>query len=275
MLPLDRMSPRAKAGLMVAVALLLWIPQGISTQTTPMVTGHSVFYNADGYDQCLASVAGMLRSRVMWFNDQILVERYPGKGTYVFVTEAGVEDPTKAPYFVSEGVQFTFTDPNGADWIIYEAYYQAQGMAIAKGPVIPNSNGQVGAGADVDKTYVWFVEIAGTPILDQFPGDDPHSLYNFLVLVDTCKFHRNAKTQAPIADHNATSGLLNDRYGHPNNATPHTHEAWNANIWIGKRPAVVDAADTGDRAVSQTAWAGVTDDSDRPEADGDHRPNQN
>lgn len=271
MLPLDRMSPRAKAGLMVVVALFLWVPQGISTETTPMVTGHSVFYNADGYDQCLASVAGMLRSRVMWFNDQILVERYPGKGTYVFVTEAGAPDPTTSQYIVSEGVQFTFTDPNGADWIIHEGYYKHSRTTTIKDDDLEN----VQATMDIDKTYVWYVEIAGTPILDQFPGDDPHSLYNFLVLVDTCKFHRNTSTQAPIANHNTTSGVLNDRNGHPNNAGNHTHETWNAHIWIGKRPVVIDAKDTGDQVKHQNTWVGVSDDSDRPQADGDHRPNQN
>jgi hypothetical protein len=265
-LPLDRLSPRAKAGLAVALALLLWIPQGISEQTTPVVTGHSVFYNGSTYDKCLASIAGILRSQVLWFNDQVLVERYPGKGTYIFVTENGTTDPTHAPYLISEGVRFSFTDPNGADWVIHEAYFKHE--ETADGTKVSGTS--VSVGAEIDKTYVWYVELAAEPILDQFPGEEyPHSIYNFLVLVDTCKFHRNAQTSGPVAHHNETA-ILNDRHGHPNGELEHDHETWKANLWVGKRPVVVEAADTGDHVVQETGWAGVQDDPDRPQADGDH-----
>lgn len=265
-MPLDRLSPRAKAGLAVAFALLLWIPQGISTQTTPVVTGHSVFYNGSTYDKCLASIAGILRSQVLWFNDQVLVERYPGKGTYIFVTEAGTSDPSEQSFLISEGVKFTFTDPNGADWIIREAYFPPPGVSAPNRIADPDT----GVGVHVNKTYVWYVELAAEPILDQFPGEEyPHSIYNFLVLVDTCKFHRNGQTEGPIANHSSPS-ILNDRHGHPNGELAHDHETWQADLWVGKRPVIIEAADTGDHAVSHTVWAGVQDDPDRPQADGDH-----
>lgn len=268
MLPIARWSPRTKASLAVALALLLWIPQGISTETTPMVTGHSVFYNGETYDQCLASIAGILRSRVMWFNDQVLVERYPGKGNFVFVTEEGAPDPTQATYLVSEGIRFSFRDPNGADWVIHEAHYSVRPEQRGHQNLDPPD---VALGANINKTYVWYVELAETPILDQFPGEQfPHSFYNFLVLVDTCKFHPH--TRGPIADH-TNQTVLNDRYGHPNYESGHTHESWGANIWVGKRPVVIEARDTGDQDTKVTGWSGVTDDDDRPMADGDHRPN--
>lgn len=268
MLPLDRLSPRTKAGLAVAFALLLWLPQGISTETAPVVTGHSTFYNGSTYDKCLASMAGILRSRVLWFNDQVLVERYPGKGTFIYVTESGAPDPTAAPHLISEGVKYSFTDPNGAAWNIREAYYEHERTYTVK----DKAPTEYGARVDINKTYVWYVELAAEPILDQFPGEEyPHSIYNFLVLVDTCKFHRNAETQGPVAVHNTTA-VLNDQHGHPNNETAHDHETWKADIWIGKRPVVVEAVDTGDHVVGVTGWAGVTDDSDRPDADGNHMP---
>lgn len=266
MLPIARWSPRTKASLAVAMALLLWIPQGISTETTPVVTGHSVFYNGETYDQCLASIAGILRSRVMWFNDQVLVERYPGKGTFVFVTEEGAPDPTAQSVLISEGVRYSFKDPNGVDWVIHEAHFDP-GVDPGQSN-LQASNTRVHV--NVNKTYVWFVELSETPVLDQFPGEQyPHNYYNFLVLVDTCKFH--PYTRGPLAKHN-NSAILNDRYGHPNADKPHAHETWGANIWIGKRPVVVEARDTGDRSTEHTSWAGVTDDQDRPMADGDHRP---
>jgi len=254
MLPFDRMSPRTKAGILVVLALLLFIPQGISTQHVPIVTGHSTFYNGSTYDQCLASVAGILRSRVLWFNDQVLVERYPGKGTYVFITEHGAKDPTGEPVLVSEGVKYVFTDPNGADWIVEEAYFATNAEAEADEKI---SAERQHVGVNFNRTYVWFVEIAASPILDQFPGERyPHSIYNFLVLVDTCKFHRNANTQAPMVHHsNATD--LNDRNGHPNSELSHTHEGWSADIWIGKRPVVVPAADPGKANHYSSQWVSV------------------
>jgi hypothetical protein len=245
MLPFDRWSPRRKAGLAVGLALLLWIPQGISVETQPLVTGHSTFFNGDVYDQCLASVAGILRSRVLWFNDQVLVERYPGKGTFVYVTEHGGLDPADGERLLfSDGVTYTFVDPNGAAWHVEELYLDLSGTFTTPGgsekpsEVIARYEDLPESGLQKQRQYVWVVELAATPIVDQFPGDDPHSLYNFLVLVDTCKMNRTDESVGGTANHNDTA-ILNDRYGHPNNETAHAHEVWNADIYVGQRPLVL------------------------------------
>lgn len=260
MLPFDRWSPRRKAGLAVAFALLLWIPQGISVQTQPVVTGHSTFLNGDVYDQCLASVAGILRSRVLWFNDQVLVERYPGKGTFVYVTEHGGRSPDEFDQLYSDGVTYTFVDPNGAAWHVQEVYVELGGSAP-----IPGKNEEVwdyGSrmqdsvenGFDQFRQYFWVVELSATPIMDYFPGDDPHSVYNFLVLVDTCKMNRNDETVNGTIDHDDPA-ILNDRYGHPNNETAHQHEVWNADIYVGQRPLVVPGGVDRNATAYETAWA--------------------
>ena len=57
-----RWSNRRKAAAAATLALLLWIPQGISQSTQPVVTGHSTFYNGEGYDPCLASIAGIVKT---------------------------------------------------------------------------------------------------------------------------------------------------------------------------------------------------------------------
>lgn len=264
MLPFDRMSPRTKAGLAVALALLLWAPQGISEETTPVVTGHSTFYNGDVYDQCLASIAGILRSRVMWFNDQVLVERYPGKGNFVFVTEAGAPDPTAVPHFYYEGVTYEFKDPNGAKWIVYEAYYSVPAHWANAGQD-PRQPSNVGVEVTQDKLYVWFVEIADEPIIDQFPGADRHSVYNFLVLVDTCKFHRWDDVRGPVVKHENAS-VLNEDYGHENGAGNHTHESWNAHLWVGKRPVLLDEPETEDNSIQAGSWVGYDEDPGRPDS---------
>ena len=266
MLPiLDRMSPRAKAGLVVGIALLLWIPQGISVETTPLVTGHSTFFNGDVYDQCLASIAGILRSRVLWFNDQVLVERYPGKGTFVYVTESGGENPIDVKYLLSDGVTYTFVDPNGAAWHVEELYMDFGGTITYPGEHTEPEDyvkerrqwaqDRVAAGSLSEKRqYVWVVELAAAPIMDQFPGDDPHTLYNFLVLVDTCKMNRTAESVGGTANHNDTA-ILNDRYGHPNNETAHTHETWKADIYVGQRPIIVPGGVDKNATSYESDWA--------------------
>lgn len=268
-----------KAGLVVALALLLWIPQGISVQTQPVVTGHSTFLNGDVYDQCLASVAGILRSRVMWFNDQVLVERYPGKGNWVYLTEKGGKDPTKLTSMYSDGVTYNFVDPNGAAWHVEELYTPTSNPQVATDTetltTAPNVQGAVNDPNEINeweagmnytnsvkviqkRQYVWAVEIASTPIHDDFPGDDPHTLYNFLLLVDTCKFNNNTVTRGVYADHTNVS-ILNDRNGHPNGDSPHGHETWQADIYVGKRPRIVPAGADTDGAEFQSQW--VTSDS--------------
>lgn len=265
MLPIPRPSPRMKAGLAVAAAVLLWVPMGISTDTQPVVTGHSTFFNGDVYDQCLASIAGILRSRVMWFNDQILVERYPGRGTFVYVTEHGGKDPVRYQEsegfaLLSDGVTYTFVDPNGAVWHVEELYLELGGNAPVPGrSENPFRYGERLTDSALDgfsqkRQYVWVVELSATPYVDEFPGDDGHSLYNFVTLVDTCKFNVNGDTQAPRVYHENAS-VLNDRHGHPNGDLQHNHSAWNADIYVGKRPTVIPGGvDTYNATRYQSEW---------------------
>jgi hypothetical protein len=253
-----RLSPKTKAFLAVALALLLWIPQGISTQTQPVVTGHSTFYNGDSYDPCLASVAGIVRSRVMWFNDQVLVERYPGKGTFIYITESGGLDPTSVNALYSDGTSYNFVDPNGAAWHVDELYWSRSNSisnpveAVHVRQEGNQQNTSVQAQIVNDRQYVWVVELAAQPIYDQFPGSDPHSYYNFLDLVDTCKFTNNTRTYAGETNHTSGLGPSN---GHETGATPHSHEVWNADIYLGQAPAIVLGGLDSNAASYTTSWA--------------------
>jgi hypothetical protein len=244
------------------MALLLWVPQGISVESQPVVTGHSTFFNGDVYDQCLASVAGILRSRVLWFNDQVLVERYPGKGTFVYLTESGGIDPSDPDRrLFSDGVTYTFVDPNGAAWHVQELYLDLEHWVYVPGgsempsEVLAEYEDTAQNGIKKNRQYVWVVELSAAPIMDYFPGDDPHTLYNFLVLVDTCKMNRTSASVGGTANHNDTA-ILNDRYGHPNNETAHTHETWNADIYVGQRPLVLPGGvDQQNATRYETEWA--------------------
>ncbi|HET6403333.1 MAG TPA: hypothetical protein VFH78_01695 [Candidatus Thermoplasmatota archaeon] len=255
------MSNRQKAALAVALALLLWAPSGVSHGDVAVVTGHSTFYDGDTFSPCLASIAGIMRHRVMWFNDQVLVETYGGAGTFIYVTEQGAPDPRKASKLYTDGVFYDFVDPNGAHWHIEELYYDITDDVTVNATLDRDEPWQ----SEVrqvsvygKRTMVWVVELAPRPIFDEFAGADPHTYYNFLVLVDTCKIHSNDINTSydGIANHNNESGLLNDKYGHQNGEDPHTHERYMMDLWVGKRPLnVVPNGASVDGAEWTSNWA--------------------
>lgn len=266
MFGLARWSNRRKAALAVSLAVLMWAPTGLSEVNQPVVTGHSTFYNGKGYDPCLASIAGILKTEVRWFNDMVLVTRYGGKGTFVYITEAGAPDPTLQPALFSEGVSFDFRDPNGVNWHVEEAFMEGTAGGYSTTP----EGGATVNPVREERTYVWIVELADQPITDDFAGDprspNYHDVYNFLVLVNTCKFHRNVDTNYNGAKYNSTTGKLdynithadpdelNRGYGHRDGEDPHRHESFLANIFIGIRPRIVPATQQATNVSWQSQW---------------------
>lgn len=262
---LPRLSRRHQAGLAVAMALLLVVPMGISQAEQTMVTGHSTFYNGATYDPCMASIAGIIRNRVMWFDDTVLVESYGGRGTFMYVTERGAPDPRSFSKLYTEGVFYDFVDPNGAHWRVEEAFYNvtiSEYASVNEGPSgVPTPTALQVSG---ERTYVWIVELAATPIYDEFAGGDDHTIYNFLVLADTCKMRsENAqpgKTGEADPRYNvshADSSVLDAENGHENGAAPHSHEAKMADLWVGKRPTLqpLPSADSTDGVMWESSWA--------------------
>jgi hypothetical protein len=281
MLGARRWSKKTKAVVATALVLSLLAPLGITQQAQPVVTGHSTFYNGNGFDPCLASVAGIMRTQVLWFNDQVLAERYGGKGTYVYVTENGSGDPRSHSYLYTDGTAYDFTDPNGAAWHIDEAFWAPDNVPNEQNNIDPSSDPSKPGGVTVsqDRYYVWIVELSAFPIHDQFAGSpydtqNYHDVYNFLDIVDTCKFHRNAMTDwnqsamprrdgsfdFNITHDNSTDGLpadeLTPAHGHPYGTKAHTHESFLADIWIGGKPVLVPLGATGNDAISYTSdWS--------------------
>ncbi|MFA5862782.1 MAG: hypothetical protein WDA16_13910 [Candidatus Thermoplasmatota archaeon] len=269
MLGFAKWSARRKAVAAATLALLLFAPLGISENAQPVVTGHSTFYDGDGFDPCLASVAGIMRTQVMWFNDQVLVERYGGKGTYVYITENGSGDPREnfadgnnGRKLFTEGTVYDFVDPNGVSWHVDEAFFG--NLEVPTQEPVPQPRVD-------DRFYVWIVELSAFPIHDQFAGDprssNYHDVYNFLDIVDTCKFHRNDKTNADgelnpdkTYDFNITHDNpdeLGPGYGHPSGTSPHKHETFMADIWIGSRPVLIPVGADGVQGTAtwESDWA--------------------
>ena len=272
----DRLSRRQKAALTAGLAVLLLIPSGISTTSAPLVTGHSTFYNGTGFDPCLASIVGVLRTDVRWFNDMVLVERYGGKGTYVYIAENGSDDPREKQVLYSDGVSYDFTDPNGATWSVQELWYP-KGTHVP-GSEIPDTNDPNDFGSapvyhEDQKYYVWVVELSAQPIYDLYAPKDKnnpnyHTVYNFVALVDTCRFHRDSaannyngeKYTGRNYDYNVTHGndTLTSEYGHKPTDGAHTHEAFLANVYVGKKPVVVHNPNANQlQPAWEDEWAGV------------------
>lgn len=272
----DRLSRRQKAALTASLAVLLLVPSGISTNTGPLVTGHSTFFNGSGFDPCLASIVGVLRTDVRWFNDMVLVERYGGKGTYVYVTENGALDPREREVLFSDGVTYDFTDPNGATWSVQELWWTNELDQHGDDGAPPSDLPSQTLVHPEDKTYVWVVELAAQPIYDLYAPKDKsnpnyHTVYNFVTLVDTCRFHRTRDTNFNGNLRDPDTGEYNFTVNHPNpNATldaehghkpedgPHTHEAFLANIYIGKKPVVLENPNVNRADPAwEDDWAGV------------------
>lgn len=255
---LPRLSRRQQAGLAVALAILLWAPSGL-THGQPLVTGHSTFYDGDTFSPCLGSIAGIMRHRVMWFNNQVLAETYGGAGTFIWVTEQGAPDPRKSVTLYTDGVFYDFVDPNGAHWHVEELYYDvttgvSNNIEVDEGPPVEVRGSEVGTYAE--RTMVWVVELAARPIFDEFAGADPHTYYNFLVLVDTCKLHSNEIDSYVGVEEHETPTELSDKYGHENGEEAHSHETYQMDIWVGKRPInVVPRGVSVDGAEWTTEWA--------------------
>ncbi|MCA1814769.1 MAG: hypothetical protein LC624_12630, partial [Halobacteriales archaeon] len=76
--------------LVLALCAMLSLPAGASINQQPVVTGHTVYANMDGLDPCMAGVVGVVRMRVMWFNNQVLMERPADDGgnAYIYAIEA-------------------------------------------------------------------------------------------------------------------------------------------------------------------------------------------
>lgn len=283
-------SNQRKAAAAATLALLLWLPSGLSS-TGPVVTGHSTFYKGEAFDPCLASIVGVMQTDVRWFNDMVLTSRYGGKGTFIYVTEKAAPDPRNMEHLFSDGVSYPFTDPNGAQWTVEELWYTTTTVPSASVEPGNANSGSVNdwpsavAIPEDEKYYVWVVELSAQPIYDLYaPSDknDPnyHTIYNWVAIVDTCRFHkiRDSDLQGgdtrPIqnnpdgnridtrtGEQNYTiehDGPMEADEGHRPDDRAHTHEAFLANVYVGQRPIIsqnpnVNRADPA----WQDTWAGV------------------
>ncbi len=260
-----RMERRYRAvaiGIALAAVLAAIVPAGISTETTPIVTGHSSFYNGDDFDPCLAAIVGIMRLRVMWFNHEVLVERYNGDGAYIYATEHGAPSPTAdGAHLVSSGVFYDFVDPNGVAWHVDEAYWDSQINTVPADVTIDNDD----LVPDVDvspkplsakRWYTWIVAV-DKPVRDHHAGSDPHEWYNFVVLLNTCKFRKdNLNNSQPNGNLTHPAGMGPDT-GHLKNDPAHEHERYEVSLWVGTQPKIAPVGTETPYQIASRAGVGL------------------
>jgi len=246
----------------VGMCALLSLPAGASISQQPVVTGHTVYTNMDGLDPCFAGVVGVVRMRVMWFNNQVLMERAADDGgnAYIYAIEADAPDP-RDQTLLPTGNVFKFTDPNGVDWVVNEynftlpptAWADAGNYSVDPGDGHPlNVNETPGYALEQASSYTtWIVKLG--PTNDDYAASGKP--YNFVDLVNTCTFHEGADhrvTHTP--DHgNWTSSDANDPSimdgtdpnlnGHEDADGTHEHNVYDISLYIGQAPKVQQVHD--------------------------------
>jgi hypothetical protein len=241
--------------LAVAMCALLSLPAGASISQQPVVTGHTVYTNMDGLDPCLAGVVGVVRMRVMWFNNQVLMERAADDGgnAYIYAIEADAPDP-RDQTLLPTGNQFKFTDPNGVDWLVNEynftlpptAWADAGNYSLDPGSGHPlNVTDTPGYALEQARSFTtWIVKLG--PTNDDYAATGKP--YNFVDIVDTCKMqeqadHQVTHTRGP--DGNWTSSDPQDPTfdAHEDDDTTHTSNVYDISLYIGQAPQVQQVHD--------------------------------
>jgi hypothetical protein len=259
----------AVIGASVAVPAL-----GPGDRSHTIVTGHVSFTDLAGLDPCLSAVAGLVTGdNIKWFDDSIFhQETFEGK--YIYASEAQAGNPTAHVRFddsgpleqdaeeieenvdeepadkvlVRSGVWYNFTDPNHRYWNVTEVFWDQGARADPDGAtniVDADTDGasvstEANASAQTNRHYAWIVEIGPTRP-DGYPGGLSHDEYNFVNMVNTCKFsdeaERAARTQHDPGNRtDGETGPPGRRHADEAHQEKHHHEEWDVKLWLGDEP---------------------------------------
>ncbi|HEV8360306.1 MAG TPA: hypothetical protein VGR28_07630 [Candidatus Thermoplasmatota archaeon] len=233
----------------VAVVALLALPTALSVQEQSAVSGHVSYSDMGGMDPCLAGIAGIVRSQVLWFGGQVLFERTAsGDNQFIYAVENGAPDPRELP-LIRTGEVYEFPDLNDDThtWSVVEyEYHVPPGVDDAQYHPPPTEEqpivGEVPSGTpsatwtyDPDVAYYAWVVHLGPTLNDDIATGRP---YNFVNVVDTCKMMNTTDV-----DHNLTSegwsssDPADDTYdAHPDGMGSHDHSGVLVDLYVGDTP---------------------------------------
>jgi len=260
-------SKRHKAlALLLGVALsLAAIGNTVAVEPTTnetVVTGHTNWVDPSStYNSCFAGIAGLLKNEVTWFNGQTLFSTDAGgAGTFIYFTESlqaddgeynestglKVKDPTQEKLVKTDN-EYEVEDPSGADhtWVVREYFTTREKKGAEAG--VGETDVDSGEARQVEKVYVYVVQVHAPPIEDDRESVDKR--YNFLGLVDTCKFNQDGEQKEHANDGTygtEPSGQHNDDgtgSDESDQGTHHNHTAVGVDIWIGGVPDTLPGND--------------------------------
>lgn len=220
----------------LAVVGLMLVPTAYTFSQQPVLAGHTTYTSMDGLDPCIAGVVGVVRLRVMWFNDQVLFERAAGDGAaFIYALQSGAPDP-RDKVLVPTGDSFEFDDPNGVAWKVTEYNFTGVTATWFPGTSVPPD-----PDARAVSYYAWVVQ-TGPTVNDDAATGRP---YNFVDLVDTCKFTSpGADVHHARSGGNWTSDWGNDTTEdhHLASDPDHRHERFSVDLYVGEKPRTAEAA---------------------------------
>lgn len=206
-------------------------------------TGHTEWIETStSYDGCLAGIAGLVLQKVTWFNGQTLFETSSGtsEDTWIYFTDGKLDDkvdPTDED-LIRSNETYEFEDPNrDHTWTVKEYYSFRDDLGSALGGDEP----------DVKRVHIWAVNVSAQPFHDSTIEQD----YNFVGILNTCKFDSNGQETKPHDDQaDQDSKEDNDpedpKWQHDSSNTEgeHTHKEFLVDIWIGGEPSLVPGSET-------------------------------
>lgn len=219
------------------------------TTSDEVMTGHTTWMEESSmYSGCLAGIAGLLKQQVTWFNGQTLFETSEGTSddTWIYFTDGGINpdnriDPTDEDLFETENT-YDFEDPNkDHNWTVKE-FFLYDGLPDGVSGLDDLTGGE-GPGVNWEKIYVWAVNVNNT--LD-FYDSTLESDYNFVGIVDTCKFDTERDRNVTHDNQKSSDDNHEPEWQH-DSANPegkHDHDVYMVDIWIGGKPSALPG--TGD-----------------------------
>lgn len=178
----------------IIVAGVVGLPMAAAASTIEdqnVVTGHTVYADMSGFDPNIALIAGLVESKVVWFNG-VTVFNSLGDG-YVYATEAGQCSPLKGQDFVFQDYDLSFRDPNNFAHIVAHYTYKCAGLGNFGTDTVADTL----LGLNETK-HVWITlthqKQVDAPVAPN-AGSSGGRLYNFATGVDTSFFGERGTTE--------------------------------------------------------------------------------
>ncbi|MBW3582412.1 MAG: hypothetical protein KY455_04865 [Euryarchaeota archaeon] len=145
-------------------------------QDKTVVTGHTVYANMGGFDPDVALIAGIVESKVVWFNGMTVLNTV--QDGFIYTVAKGQCDPRDGENFEFQDYKIAFRDPNNVTHIIAHYTYSC-GSGLKTETVL---DGYLGLN---ETKHVWVTPTHARVQDPPIQAFDPGRIYNFATGIDT------------------------------------------------------------------------------------------